>query len=147
MRLPDLAPYLVVGLAAVVAPIITAVVVLRKLPAESRKLTVDTVDVSVTIADKVRDMAARDWERVGRELDEEREARQALEAKFDQYRREADARMEALLDELRGERAEKRHLAEENEALLERVTKAERRVDELEAEVSQLKAERRGGTS
>ncbi len=124
--------YLIVGLAVVLGPIVTALVLLRRAPAEARKINVDTVDVNVKIAGVLRDDA----------LDDRKAAREdlaQLRTDFDNYRTATDKRITDLLAELRGERAEKAELAAENAALVERVTTAERRVDELEAEVARLK--------
>ncbi len=124
--------YLIVGLAVVLGPIITALVMLRRAPAEARKITVDTVDVNVKIAGELRDDALDDRKAARAELAQ-------LRADFDNYRTSTDKRIADLLLELRGERAEKVALAAENAALVQRVTTAERRVADLEAEVARLK--------
>jgi chromosome segregation ATPase len=120
--------YLVVGIAAVLGPVITAVVLLRKAGGETRKITVETVDVNVNIAGRLRDKAIEDWERIGSELD-------AIRTEFDQYKRDTDARMAELTTELRAERAEKQAVKRENDRLRERVS-------DLEAEVERLKSAR-----
>lgn len=127
--------YIMLGLAAVIAPILGAMVLLRRQPAETKKITVDTVDVNVKLAGDVRDLAVRDWKRVGEELDAERAKLTRLADEFAAYREQNDASMRKVLDELRGEREEKRILAVEN-------TELKRRVTELEAEVAQLKSEK-----
>lgn len=118
--------YILVGLAVVVGPTLTAVVLLRKAPAETRKITVDTMDVNVNVAGKLRDKAVEDWERMGRELDE-------LRGEFNSYKADTQDRLAELSAELRAEKAEKRAVKTENDRL-------RKRVDELEAEVTRLKA-------
>jgi hypothetical protein len=93
--------YLVVGIAAVLGPVITAVVLLRKAGGESRKITVETVDVNVNIAGKLRDKAIEDWERIGRES-------KSLREEFDQYRKANDERVAGLVRDLNHEQQQRR---------------------------------------
>lgn len=125
--------YILVGLAVVVGPIITALVLLRKAPAESRKVKVETVDVNVRIAGELRDDALEDRKRMQDEL-------LGLRKEFDKYKRDTDAKLDRLTSdlvaaqaELQRERAEKDRVKRENARLTERVA-------ELEQEVARLKA-------
>ena len=118
--------YLIVGIAVAVGPTLVAYAALRKRPAETQKINVDTVDVNVTLSGKVRDLAGADWKRVVTELDD-------LRAEFAQYRTDTDSRMAEMAAELRAEKAEKVAVKAENDRL-------RHRVDELEDEVARLKA-------
>lgn len=133
-----------VGVAVVIGPVITAIVLLRKQPAESRKLTVETVDVNVKIASDLRDDAVADRKQAREDL-------AALRAEFDQYRIDTDARLIEMATELRAERARSTHLEREidqkdadiahRDAVIDGLRG---RVDTLEDEVRTLKAKGRG---
>jgi uncharacterized protein (DUF3084 family) len=138
--------YLVGGVIAVGAPTLTAIALWRKVPAESRKINVDTVDVNVKIAGELRDDAVADRQAARDDLRQLREdfeaykrdtARERAQERreWEAYRDDCDSRVSALAQELQTERDEKAALARENSALMGRVT-------ELEAEVRTLKARR-----
>jgi phytoene dehydrogenase-like protein len=138
--------YIVGGVIAVVAPTLTAVALLKRAPAENRKINVETVDVNVKIAGDLRDDALSDRQQARADLAQLRSdfeaykqeiARdRALErAEWEDYRQTCDARMAELAEELATERREKVALAEENGRLLARVS-------ELESEVRDLKSRR-----
>jgi DNA-binding helix-hairpin-helix protein with protein kinase domain len=113
--------YIVGGLVAGLGPFVTALVLLRKAPAEAR-------EINVRIAGDLRDGAVEDWQRARDDL-------AGLRDEFEQYRADTDARMAEMAAELRAEKAEKQAVKAENDRL-------RRRVDELEDEVAGLKAGR-----
>lgn len=132
--------YVIVGLVGFPASLAGAVALLRRLPGETRKLTVDTVDVNVKIAGELRDDAVSDRQQAREEL-------AALRAEFNQYRTDTDARLIELGTQLRGEKAENRRLTADlqrrDDAIAERderIDRLQERVEELESEVRELKA-------
>jgi predicted nucleic acid-binding Zn-ribbon protein len=132
--------YLLGGIAAFISAVVSAVVVLRKLPAEAQKINVDTVDVNVNIAGRLRDQAVADWERISRELAD-------LRKEFDTYKEDTDARLIEQAAEVRASRADAR-AARDGEAEAKRKADQYReeneelrtRVVQLEDEVARLKA-------
>lgn len=125
--------YIIVGLAVAVGPILTTLVLLRKAPAESRKISVDTVDVNVSIAGKLRDVAVRDWERIDAEMED-------LRRDFNQYREDTDARLAEQAAEVRAARAGEAEAIRKAERYAEENNELRERVQSLEHEVASLKA-------
>lgn len=128
--------YLFGALAALVGALVAGYVAWRKLKPE-------TAQIVVTSAEKINAMSLQF---AGAALAENNELQgeiATLRAEFNQYRADTDAMMAELKAELRAERQEKEEVKRENEILLARVTKAEARVDELEAEVARLKGKGR----
>lgn len=91
---PPVWAYVLVGLALVIGPVITAWALLRKVPAETRKLSVETVDVNVRMAGELRDDAYEDRRRMKEDLD-------ALRAEFRGYQSEMTQRIEAQDSKIR----------------------------------------------
>lgn len=136
--------YVLTGIGTLLTGGVGAYVLLRKYPLESRKLTVETVDVNVKIAGALRDDAMEDRQAARDEL-------AALRAEFDQYRTDTDARLAELGTLLRSEKAENERLRIERDEAVARVASVEReasaeisrlreRVQTLEGEVRELKA-------
>lgn len=124
--------YLIVGVAVGVGPTLTAVALLRKAPAETQKINVETVDLNVTYASRVRDLAVADWERVGRELDH-------LRKEFDQYKRDTDDRLAEQATEVRAARAGEAEAIRKADRYAAENAQLRERVEVLEAEVDRLK--------
>lgn len=124
--------YVLVGCAVVVGPLLTALVLLKKQPAETRKITVDTVDVNVKVAGELRDDAVEAWRLA-------RDATAALRVEFEQYKTDTDARMLELSSELRGKVAENQHLRTELDQRDQTIVDRDRRIGLLEDEVRELK--------
>ncbi len=120
--------YLLGSLAGVITALIAAYIAWRKLPYERTSLTVRS-------ADEVNEMTLRFARAAGDEASSLQVQLDTLRTIFENYRTSTEVRLSELADELREERAEKRHVKEENERLRERV-KA------LETEVAQLKSDR-----
>lgn len=136
--------YILGGIGTLLTGLISAYLLLRKFPLESRKLTVETVDVNVKIAGELRDDAMEDRQAARADL-------AALRAEFDQYRTDTDKRLAELGAALRGEKAENQRLRSERDAAVARTARVEKeagkeisrlrkRVDDLETEVRELKA-------
>lgn len=107
-----------------------------------RKYRPETNDITVTTADKVNTMTLRFASEVSDDNDALRKLVDGLREDFDGYRRDTELRLAELGVELRAEKAEKERVKRENDELLQRLTRAEKRVGELEAEVQRLKADR-----
>jgi gas vesicle protein len=118
------------GVILALASLLGAIAAYRKFGPEARQIEVKIVDTNVTIADRLRDGAVADWERIRGELDD-------LTTEFRQYRLDTEGRLAEMSAELRAERAEKEHVKQENERLRDRV-KA------LETEVASLKVNGHG---
>ncbi len=127
--------YILVGLAAFPASLAGAVALLRRLPSETRKLTVETVDVNVKIAGDLRDDALHDRQQAREDLT-------ALRREFDQYRADTDARLAEMAVEVRAARAGETEAKRQAESYRAENEELRGRVDELETEVAQLKADR-----
>lgn len=114
------------ALVALILGLPATYIALRKWPLDSRKVKVETIDLNVNIADRLRDGAVADWERMRGELDD-------LTREFAEYKRDTESRLAEMAVELRAERAEKVAVKQENDQLRARVVA-------LEAEVRALKA-------
>jgi hypothetical protein len=66
----------------------------QKIPWETRKLKVETVDINVQVADRLRDSAVEDWQRTKGELD-------ALRSEFRAYKSEMSERIDAQDSKIR----------------------------------------------
>lgn len=124
--------YIVVGVAVVVGPVATALVLLKKQPAETRKITVDTVDVNVKVAGELRDDAVEAWRL-------QKQATTDLRAEFEQYREDTEQRLLELAAELRGKVAENQHLRDEIGRRDRAIEHRDERIEHLEGEVAELK--------
>lgn len=113
----------VISIVVVVSGIVFGVYKLRP---EASKIFVESAKVSVELAGDARDALAADVAALRAELGE-RKREEAV------YRRDVEERLSELGAELRGAKAEKARLQEENDRLLQRVS-------DLEAEVQRLKA-------
>ena len=142
--------YVFVGVAVVLGPLLTALILLKKQPAETRKITVDTVDVNVKVAGELRDDAVEAWRTARDELTAatraiaqlklDREADQdAANTKFERYKADVEERMESLTEQLRGKIAENTHLVAELERRDSTIVDRDRRIGQLETEVRELK--------
>lgn len=140
--------YILTGLGTLFTGLVGALLLLRRFPLESRKLTVDTVDVNVKIAGALRDDAMEDRQAAREEL-------AALRREFEQYRTDTDKRLAELSTALRSEKAENVRLQAERDAAIQRAQQVERdsaeeisrlqgRVDALEGEVRELQANGNG---
>lgn len=119
----------VVGVVAVLMSIVAAV---YKLGPDRTKIIVESAKVSVEMSDTLRDDLREDVAALRAELAERRR-------EDDLYRSDVESRLAELSAQVRAERAEKEHVKGENRRLLQRVTRAEKRVTELEAEVGRLR--------
>lgn len=120
--------------ASVIVAISGAVLAWRKFGPDTRKITVDTIDVNVTYAGRVRDLAVADWERVSKELDD-------LRKEFHQYRTDTDARLAEQAAEVRAARAGEAEAIRKADIYAAENTKLRKRVDALESEVAALRSD------
>lgn len=116
-----------------VAQLITAVALLIGAVVAYRKWRPERDGVTITNAGKVTEMSLSFADRVDQDNDDLRAAIAALRTEFDQYREDTRNKLSELHTELRAERAEKAAVKRENAAL-------QARVQVLEAEVRDLRA-------
>ena len=121
--------YVALGVAAIGSLLFAAL----KLRPENTRIFVDSAKVSLEISDSARDNLREDLLSLRAELVEARAESARDRAEASQYRNDTESRITELATELRGERAEKRAIAEENDRLKERVRTLEDEVRELKA--------------
>lgn len=128
------------ALITALALLIGAIVAYRKFGPESRKISVETVDINVKVAGEnvriasdLRDDAWEQWAKATEDI-------QKLRAEFDQYRRDTEARLAEMSVEVRAARAGE--VEAKRQAASERAEnkKLRTRVQTLEREVASLKA-------
>ncbi len=127
------------ALIAALAALLGGVAAYRKWGPEARKISVETVDINVKvagdnvrIAGDLRDDAWEQWAKVRTDLS-------AMREEFAQYREDTDKRLAEQAAEVRAARAGEAEALRKADLYLERLTKAEARVTELESEVRDLR--------